>query len=79
MNRFLQNFPEFHWIKFEELQNTAQLLFFRNQYERSDSMKYIISILLTITAINVAADTLTLTGGLFQSDARLELDNQKKR
>ena len=42
-------------------------------------MKYIISILLTITAINVAADTLTLTGGLFQSDARLELDNQKKR
>ena len=36
-------------------------------------MKYILSILLTINAINVAADTLILTGGLFQSDARLEL------
>jgi hypothetical protein len=42
-------------------------------------MKYILSILLTITAIDVAADTLTLTGGLFQSDARLELDNQTKK
>ena len=42
-------------------------------------MKYILSILLTITAINVAADTLTLTGGLFQSDARLELDSQTKK
>ena len=42
-------------------------------------MKYILSILLTITAINVAADTMTLTGGLFQSDARLELDSQTKK
>ena len=42
-------------------------------------MKYILSILLTITAINVAADTLILTSGLFQSDARLELDNQTKK
>ena len=42
-------------------------------------MKYILSILLTITAINVAADALTLTSGLFQSDARLELDNQTKK
>ena len=79
MNRFLQNFYRFRCIKFDELQNTAQLLFFRNQYERSDSMKYILTILFTITAINVAADTLTLTGGLFQSDARLELDNQTKK
>ena len=79
MDRFLQNFPRFRWIKFEELQNTAQLLFFRNQHERSETMKYILSILLTIIAINVAADTLTLTGGLFQSDARLELDNQTKK
>lgn len=61
------------------MQNTAQLLFFRNQHERSETMKYILSILLTIIAINVAADTLTLTGGLFQSDARLELDNQTKK
>lgn len=79
MNRFLQNFYRFRCIKFDELQNTAQLLFFRNQYERSDAMKYILSILLTINAINVAADTLILTGGLFQSDARLELDNQTKK
>ena len=79
MDRFLQNFHRFRCIKFDELQNTAQLLFFRNQYERSDAMKYILSILLTINAINVAADTLILTGGLFQSDARLELDNQTKK
>lgn len=42
-------------------------------------MKHILSILLTITALDAAANTLTLKSGLFRSDARVELDNQAKK